>query len=276
MRVIEYPRIDKITDENVILIDGPDGTKIITLEDFRNTMLPSEMHRNIFRGNSLGTSVSVEQLEAIQSGTFDDLFIGDYWTISGFDWEIADMNYWLHCGDQGQGLTSNHLVIVPRQSLYSAQMNPTNVTTGAYAGSVMRATNLNQARTLIQSAFPNMVLTKRAYFPNAVTSGIPSAGAWMDSIVDLMSEVNVYGTTHQRPGGNGTARNFDGITIDRSQLSLFRLKPDTQIIAAPIRTTYWLRDVVTASIFACVSINGNASSNSASHFSGVRPCFAIG
>ena len=39
-------------------------------------------HNGIYRGNNLGSSVTEEQWNAIQSGTFEDLYIGDYWTIS--------------------------------------------------------------------------------------------------------------------------------------------------------------------------------------------------
>ena len=46
-------------------------------------------HNSLFRGKSLGTSVTAAQWAAIGAGTFDDLFIGDYWTINGIVWRIA-------------------------------------------------------------------------------------------------------------------------------------------------------------------------------------------
>ena len=49
-------------------------------------------HRNIFRGKNLGSAVTEEQKTAIQSGTFDDLFVGDYWEIDGVKWRIVDMD----------------------------------------------------------------------------------------------------------------------------------------------------------------------------------------
>lgn len=37
-------------------------------------------HNSIYRGKNLGTSVTSAQWAAIKAGTFDDMFIGDYWT----------------------------------------------------------------------------------------------------------------------------------------------------------------------------------------------------
>lgn len=51
-------------------------------------------HRNVYRGKNLGTAITEAQQAAIHNATFDDLFIGDYWTINGHKYVIADMNYW--------------------------------------------------------------------------------------------------------------------------------------------------------------------------------------
>ena len=40
-------------------------------------------HNSIYRGKNLGSSVTQEQWNAIEAGTFDDLYIGDYWVIGG-------------------------------------------------------------------------------------------------------------------------------------------------------------------------------------------------
>lgn len=51
-----------------------------------------EMHRNIFRGKSLGESITAEQLEVIRDGSFRDLYVGDYWEINGTKYRIADIH----------------------------------------------------------------------------------------------------------------------------------------------------------------------------------------
>lgn len=87
-------------------------------------------HNSRFRGANLGTAYAADQSAAIKAGTFDDLFVGDYWEIGGVRYRIAGFNLWLNTGDVQ--LTTNHAVIVPDTNLYTAQMNTTNTTDGAY------------------------------------------------------------------------------------------------------------------------------------------------
>ena len=56
------------------------------------TGLSPEMHRNIFRGKSLGESITAEQLEVIRDGSYRDLYVGDYWEINGTKYRIADIH----------------------------------------------------------------------------------------------------------------------------------------------------------------------------------------
>jgi hypothetical protein len=150
-------------------------------------------------------------------------------------------------------------------------MNPTNDTTGAYVGSQMYTANMAQAKTLATNAFADMVLTHREYLSNAVTAGYPSAGAWFDSTLELMNEIQVYGSYIFRPGGNGTII-VNRYTINNSQLALFALAPKF----IKTRQNYWLRDTVSAADFARVGNYGRSDYADASRSLGVRPAFPIG
>ena len=229
-------------------------------------------HNAIYRGKNLGTSVTAAQYAAIQAGTFDDMYIGDYWAINGVTYRIAAFDYYLRCGDSD--LTTHHVVIVPDSNLYNAKMNDTNTTEGGYVGSAMYKTNLAQAKTTIKAAFNGHVLNHRIYLVNAVTNGAPSAGAWCDSEVDLMTERMVYGCPVFSPMGNGSTdpwTTMHNYTVEKSQLALFAHRPD--LISN--RLTFWLRDVVTASGFARVNGRGDAHYSAASGSRGVRPAFCI-
>lgn len=228
-----------------------------------------EMHRMIFRGKYLGDHVTAAQLAAIRNGSFDDLYVGDYWIMGGVIWRIADINYWLHCGDTA--FEKPHLVIVPDTCLYNAKMNDENITTGGYVGSKMYTENLNQAKTTINSLFVDMVLSHREYLVNAVTNGKASGGAWYDSTVELMNESMVYGHREFTPGGDGTTVPANR-TINKTQLALFALAPKFIIN----RANQWLRDVVSEALFADVSGQGITECYYASDSIGVRPVFAIG
>lgn len=228
-----------------------------------------EMHRNIYRGKYLGDHVNEAQKAAIAAGTWDDLYVGDYWTINDRVYRIADMDYWYKCGDYA--FTKHHLVIVPDASFGNAQMNSENITTGGYVLSEMYITNLGTAKTTIKADFGELLQSHREIFVNAVKDGYPSGYVWTDSEVDLMNEIMVYGCKIYSPMGNGTIVPVQ-YTIDNSQLALFALNPRM----IKMRYNYWLRDVVSSSNFALVGINGIASYYTASDSFGVRPAFAIG
>ena len=227
-------------------------------------------HNSIYRGNNLGSAVTENQWSAIQAGTFDDLYIGDYWMINEINWRIAAFDYFYNCGDTA--FTKHHIVIVPDTNLYSHKMNDTNITTGAYVGSKMYTEGLEQAKTTIQNAFGSEhVLSHRIYLSNAVSNGKASAGAWADSTVDLMCEHMVYGSGIFSPVSDGSTvpNNY---RVEKSQLPLFAHNP--KMIG--IRSTWWLRDVITSAYFANVSNYGNANYYNASTDYGVRPAFCIG
>lgn len=244
-------------------VNEPVNTKVAPLL-FNN----AGAHNAIYRGKNIGTSVTAAQYAAISAGTFEDLYIGDYWVINGVNWRIAAFDYYLNCGDTS--CTKHHVVIVPDTCLYNHVMNDTNITTGGYVGSKMYTEGLEQAKTTIKAAFSGHVLSHRVYLTNAVTDGHPSAGAWCDSEVDLMNEQMVYGGAIFMPIANGSTV-YTNYRVEKSQLPLFAHEP-SRICN---RATWWLSDVVTASGFANVGNRGDADCNSASDSRGVRPAFCI-
>lgn len=268
-----------VTGTEQMLIHDGNGVKVITVENLhkglqtdidsvRNVLADgAAAHNCIYRGKNLGTSVTAEQYAAISSGKFTDLYIGDYWVIKGVTYRIAAFDYYYNCGDTN--FTKHHVVIVPDTSLYKAQMNTSNVTTGGYTGSAMYKSNLAQAKTTIKAAFGSAhVLTKRELLTNAVNGNTPSGWAWFDSDVELMNEVQAYGSVawgaHDGNGYNVASGDgqFPLFMFDRTKLHN--------------REDYWLRDVSSATYFSGVSYNGGANANDASFSYGVRPAFCIG
>ena len=268
-----------VTGTEQMLIHDGNGVKVITVENLhkglqadidsvRNVLADgAAAHNCIYRGKNLGTSVTAEQYTAISSGKFTDLYIGDYWVINGVTYRIAAFDYYYNCGDTN--FTKHHVVIVPDTSLYKAQMNTSNVTTGGYTGSAMYKSNLAQAKTTIKAAFGSAhVLTKRELLTNAVNGNTPSGWAWFDSDVELMNEVQAYGSVawgaHDGNGYNVASGDgqFPLFMFDRTKLHN--------------REDYWLRDVASATNFSYVGSNGYADSLSASYSVGVRPAFCIG
>ena len=241
-----------------------------SIEELKNDLVASNAgaHNSVYRGKYLGNALTTEQKAQISAGTFNDLYIGDYWTIEGVNYRIAAFDYWLNCGDVN--CVTHHVVIVPDTCLYNAKMNDSDVTTGGYMGSAMHTTNLEQAKITIKSAFNGHVLNHRNYLVNAVTNGCSSGGEWTDSEVDLMNEQMVYGGILFSPTSDGSniPSNY---RVEKSQLPLFVLEP-SRIIN---RDNYWLRDVVSTNSFARVGDQGYAGSYSANYSFGVRPAFGI-
>lgn len=290
-KVTELTAFTTPTDSCLIPIHDGTGLKKITFANFRAKAVEGTeakiapllfnnagAHNAIYRGKSLGSTVTTAQYAAIKAGTFDDLYIGDYWTIGGVNYRIAAFDYYLNSGDTS--CTTHHVVIVPDTCLYNAQMHNTssggyeggaaNTTAGGYVGSDMYKSNLEQAKTTIKSAFSGHVLKHRIYLTNAVANGRASGGAWCDSEVDLMCEQMVYGSGIFSPvsDGSNVPANY---RVEKSQLPLFQHEP-SRICN---RNNWWLRDVITASNFAFVYYSGYATYDSASYSHGVRPAFCI-
>lgn len=290
-KVTELTAFTTPTDSCLIPIHDGTGLKKITFANFRAKAVEGTeakiapllfnnagAHNAIYRGKSLGSTVTTAQYAAIKAGTFDDLYIGDYWTIGGVNYRIAAFDYYLNSGDTN--CTTHHVVIVPDTCLYNAQMHNTssggwesgaaNTTAGGYVGSDMYKSNLERAKTTIKSAFSGHVLKHRIYLTNAVANGRASGGAWCDSEVDLMCEQMVYGSGIFSPvsDGSNVPTNY---RVEKSQLPLFQHEPSR----IGNRNDWWLRDVIIASAFAGVAGDGRATCYGASDSRGVRPAFCI-
>nr|DAG71172.1 MAG TPA: hypothetical protein [Caudoviricetes sp.] len=213
-----------------------------------------EMHRNIFRGRSLGESITAEQLEVIRDGSFRDLYVGDYWEINGTKYRIADINYWRNVG-YPEKVQKPHILIVPDTVLGSGQMHTSNSTSGGYKSSTMKTVRLNQIADSLPGIFKNILISHRMF----------SDGSWGNTSVDLMNEVMVHGAYICTDNSNKQ-------TSDTQQLSLFRLCPELKSIGQ----NYWLRNVAGSQTYTLTSQYGDASSDVATSTYGVRPVFAIG
>lgn len=238
----------------------PGGGKTISILDNAGA------HNMIYRGKNLGSSLTTEQAAAIKAGTFEDIYLGDYWQIGGVDYLVAGFDYWYQCGDTA--CTTHHVVIIPRNHLYTYHMNASNTTEDGYVGSDMYKNGLTQARATFNSAFGSAhILNHREHLTNAVSNGRPSGGTWYDSTVELPNENMMYGSHIFAPTSDGTniPNNY---TISKSQLPLFRLAPWYSFTRS---TWCWLRDVVSAACFAYAYNDGNCNYLHASTEAGVRP-----
>lgn len=258
-------------------------------ENLKNIIALPENHNAIFRGDDLfAKGYTIDDICAmISDGSFSDIYIGDYFTLSGTienvpcfveqtddegtttlvestqtvtyntNFRIAGLDTYLNTGDTA--FTAHHAVIVPDVIIGSNRMNSSNTTTGGYAGSFMHTSVLPVYDTHFSEKLNNHLVEHRDLLSTS-TSG----WNWYSIKTRLMSEPEVCGT-------KVFGTNYDVGTAYR-KFPLFDLAP--KYICN--RSTYLLRAVYSSPFFAFVNGSGSADAGGASNVRGVRPRFVIG
>lgn len=242
------------------------GVKKIAAENLAHVTNPDVgAHNSVYRGKYLGNTVSIAQYQEIKEGRFNDMYIGDYWTMDGVNYRIAAFDYYLNTGDPL--CTVHHITLVPDSSLGQSKMNLTNTTEGGYYNSEMRTFMNNGISSMLYTHFPDHILSHYILLTNAAIGGMASGSMWTYSEVDLMTEGMLYGTRIFSKNAD-TSSNFG---VFCGQLPLFKHRPD--LINRKI--DYWLRDIVSATSFALVSRAGRPNVYPAGASFEVRPSFSI-
>ena len=261
------------------------GTEYTTYKNAVNALLANEAgnHNAMFFDKNLGAFTDAISA-TIRNGAFEGIYPGCYFDFSNIAYtyldkndeeqsstysgrfRIMDLDYFRRCGDTD--LTAHHALVVPDTPMFSSYMNPTNTTEGGYVGSIMRTKILRRAEAIVKACFgADHILPHRECLVNAVADGKPSAGAWCDSLVELMDERMVYGSCIFDSGSSNGTTVYNRYTIGSVQLAGFRHKHEL----VSNRQWFWLRNVVSAGDCAGVSYSGGALYLSASVVGGVRP-----
>lgn len=304
-KITDLVQSNSVANSDLLIVETASGTRAMpysviqkNIDDAGKAVAfgdSAAAHNAIFRGKDLTNVYTVEQIcQRISAGTFEDLYIGDYFdvTINGEGSEVvrcilAGFDTYLHNGDTS--FEAHHAVIVIKNCLNTLhQMNPTNTTEGGFQGSDMWKTVLPKYNTAFGSVFGSHLLSHKTLLTNAIsTSGASMAGAgftgysndwfWIETKLSLLSEIQVYGANVFSSSPYDTG-------CDNLQLPLFALDPTAKVCRkggtanadASNRQRYWLRNVASATSFAIVSAVGDANYYDASSSNGVRPLFCIG
>lgn len=310
-KITELVKATSIVNTDLLLLETANGTRSIAYQDLKKPIDDAvtdaakphpfannaAAHNGIFRGKNLTNVYTIDQIVAkIANGTFEDLYIGDYFDITistsfttsevvrcvlaGFD------TYWNN-GDTP--FRNHHAVIVPKNCFTAtAKMNTGNTTVGGFVGSNMWTTILPVYKDALQSALGNHILEHKTLLTNTINAdlnsnagagfkGASSNWAWTITYLSLLSEIQVYGS-------NVFSSSFYDTGCDNLQLPLFALDPTAKVCklggtddaSASNRYWYWLRNVASASHFALVSSSGYSTHSHVSDSAGVRPLFCIG
>lgn len=274
--MIQQPETTSVSDGDYLYVWQDSALKRVSAKNLTSGLstLSSSgayAHNSVARGVSLGSSLTDAQSAAIRDGSFDGLYLMDYWTINSVNWRIVAFDYYYGTGDTP--CTTHHVVVVPDSQLYAVAYNATDTTAGGYVGSDLYKTGLNQAKTIVTAAFGSgHVLTHRNYLYNAVTNGLPSGGAWYDSTVELMTEDNVYGNRQLATSFKGTNSATDMLEVDKAQYPGFAVAPSLQTIT---NQWHWLRDIYNDNCFAYAYGGGFSIRVGSSNLRGVRPSVCI-
>lgn len=189
--------------------------------------------------------------------------------------------------NHSNGLTGNYITVCPLTNFGTASMNTTNTTVDGYAGSNMNtaiigtpATSGNPNGTINQqlySVFGSHLKTFAEYLSTAINTETVNtrlnnnsykggANSWASTNVQavLMSEVEVYGSVVFGNSGYDVAN-------AKAQFPAFR---NNNVRAVP-SSSYWLKDIVSSSLFCFVGSGRFAYCSGASSVTGVRPRFVI-
>ena len=224
-------------------------------------------HNSIYRGKKLGSSYTSEQQQAVDNGKFTNLYIGDYWEISGVKYYVAAFNYFPK--------EPNHVVIVPETLSQTSQMYSSATTRYGYANSPIRQKIQSEIVPIFREAFSNRLLTHSIPIAINVNNGFVISYANYDEIATLMTEEMITGTPVlkiMRSVENG----LDTIANKSYEiriLPLFLLNP--KLLVGKNNRSWCIRDPFNDQYFIGVTPSGTLSYSPANANTYIRPYFCI-
>lgn len=223
-------------------------------------------HNRIYRGLDLGTFNDTYE-QAIQDGTFDNMYIADTFTMNGHTYHIAGFN--TEWGTEKNTELGNHICLITDNFGYNV-MNNQNTTQGGFAGSDMFKNTLPKLVSQLKADWGDHLLEFNEFLSTGIDlNGAPNIGAWFKVQASLMNTTQVFGApTQYSNNANGEKYNIGN---EDSILPLFKLKPSDR------NTGYWwwLRDIYNSQDFAGVTDDPSANMDFASYSHGVRAFFLI-
>ena len=262
---------------------------------------PAYAHNAIYRGKNLTNIYTIDEIcTMISAGTFDDLFIGDYFDITiSSEYTASETvrcvlaGFDIYYGRNVLFENKHHAVIIPNDCFKSlAAMNSTATTSGAFRGTDMMQTIL----PVYESALKNVLGDHMIKFETVITSAISTDGAsnagagftgcssqttgWVLAI-NLLSEIQVYGSSIFSSSCYEYQRSGDvrfPIFALHPQFVIPNLSVTDKGVSTYRMNSYWLRNVVSSTQFALVNYLGyfGADCAAANLKHGVRPYFLIG
>lgn len=306
-RIKDLPALSPGKDD-VMVVDGASGVRKVPLGDLASLVGTvrgiAGFHNSVFRGANLkerwGLSdhlaVADEVKRRVADGSFDDLFVGDWWpapittefgtetveiVLAGFDVYMKSIYKYVPDEDDYYLLEDHHAVAVTRKHLtkshrmHSSYPIPSNgyidceintVTLPKYGAALQTALNGHIIEICDTYAYDRDDSLANANAPDL--SGVMTSwdyGSDFHTLLTLLTERELYGAPAYSSGPCE-------VGFETSQLPLFRLDPSAKITGS----WYWLKDTASASYFCNCNYDGGAFYSYCTNSGGVRPRFLIG
>lgn len=277
------------------------------IEDVSNSIVAASnaaAHNAIYRGKNLTNIYTIDEIcERITNGTFEDLYIGDYFNITftnpnGYEETMtcvfAAFDYYYRETESLGGsymLPQHSALIVPKNCLHNeyAINLKENYTTyaceGGFIGTTAFQTTLPAYAESLKEVFGDHLRQHKNMFTKEINAeGASSAGAGMIGYASGWSERSVYLSLLsevQVLGSQVWSSSPLNVGMDSGQLPLFALDKSAKLAYLQDEPSYvgidwWLRDIASAHSFCMIGGNGRAVSKSATNQIGLRPIFLIG
>ena len=244
-------------------------------------------HNAIYRGKNLGTEPTAAQYAAINAGTFEDIYPGDYWqkeiTFEYPDYTnedaltsktmtvamyVAELDYFKNSYNCPSN--KHHALIVPNAPLFSCPYHDVLDSGYGYKKCKIWQVYLQGALNAFEAFFgAEHVLTYHVRIPINLTGD----GNAQDEKTDLLNQFMCYGTN---------IKGYNFTWHANTQLALFKHRRGAMFMGS-INEEYWLADMwqeldgtVTGNYVCVNGIHYLASGKTITGASGVKPFCIIG
>ena len=248
-------------------------------DDFLNAFNNDpNLKRVITRGKNLGTTITPAQKTAIKNGTFENLWLGDYWQYNenSCKWIIVDFDRTL---DYMYGEDQHRITVMSDRNLGIDNIGGPGWFNGGWNSTKMRndyANGMNRFASALQVFDSSNFRTIPVHEPHGYTNTgnswerTETDWRWEFPQVTIPSEFEMFGSSilHNRINGDDNTV----MQVPR-QFSYFRVGNPVPNPAE----TFWLRDQITKTRFALYYGNQRRITwGEGVDKYGVRPIFSIG
>lgn len=246
-KISELTQANAVADTDLFIVETNEGTRTVPY----SMMKPSSnlesvdcaaSHNAVFRGKDLTNVYTIDEIcERISNGTFEDLYIGDYFDITisttytsneSVRCVLAGFDSYMNTGYPNNKAFNHHHAVVTTENPLTKYfvVNRTTGKNDGFADTEMWKTIIPIYQTAFNSVLNNHILTHVLSLTKLNDNSARTAG-YYDVGLCLLSQIQVFGCSI-------VSSDYRDIGLETSQLPLFLHNPNAKIR----EKGYWLRN----------------------------------